>query len=860
MAAITAEEVAVDLLARYDKMERQLRAAENVVDRRLGNMEGRGAAFVSRFNGLLAGVSAVALGKEFLKLADSAKAIDAQLRLATSGFGSYAQAQVDVQRLSAATRGELSATANLYGNFIRASQESGRSQEQAARATETFSKALKIGGADAAATASATLQFSQALASGVLRGDEFNSIMEASPRVARLLADGLGVPIGQLRKMAEEGKITRDVLFRALTDTKFTKGIDDEFKTLPVTFSDAMQQVENAAVTTFGAFDRGGEFSTALASFITEGSTGFKGLATDAEQMGVDIRATLAGLYDAFNPMLEGARSAFELLGGDSRSLVEQVRGDISFILGAIDRFSNLGNGIETSLVNGLNRAIDRAGGGKHFAEPGPASDLQGRFDRGFDSRQQAGRQAALRRAFGAEGAFRLNTPDGRRILSATPPRVSPPAADPAGTKRKGPSADTLARRAEAQRQKGLRNDEAFANEKAGLNQDLLRARRSAATAADIVAQFELQEIGVARDRQNSSYQRDVAEKKLTQARADELIAINNQVAAARAAQVQAERDERARADRAAVFQADLGNARDLASIDVDLATTTRARRDAALRLLDVEFQLERSRLDAVLASKESTEAEREIARRRLATLPQIESSGRAGVNQQYAGPVGQYTSRLRASVGDMDEALEGVAANGLATVEDGLTSIVTRTQSVGDAFKQMADRIIADLIRIAVQKAILAAVGGSDDAGFGAAPAGGGGGGGVAGFLGTLFGTAARSVGGRASGGYVGPGQTVRVNEQRPGVELLRMGPQGGTVIPLGQAAAARPTAATVVHQHFSLDARGAMTTQQFVAGLKGYVDQRAAEAGQGAYRQSMRDAPGAVARRQTLGTPPSF
>lgn len=134
----------------------------------------------------------------------------------------------------------------------------------------------------------------------------------------------------------------------------------------------------------------------------------------------------------------------------------------------------------------------------------------------------------------------------------------------------------------------------------------------------------------------------------------------------------------------------------------------------------------------------------------------------------------------------------------------------------------------------------------------------GGGGFGSLLGNIGKAVsgGNSLSSLFGCASGGYVGPGQTVRVNENRPGVELLRMGAQGGTVIPLGQAAAARPAAATVVHQHFSLDARGALTTPQFIAGIKGYVNQQAAAAGQGAYKQAIRDSPAAIGQFQRLGT----
>src|SRR3546814_18996144 len=83
---------------------------------------------------------------------------------------------------------------------------------------------------------SATTQFSQARPSGVLRGDEFNCIMQSSPRLARLLADSLDVPAGSLRAMAEQGELTADKLLRALTDTKFTASIDAEFKQMPVTF------------------------------------------------------------------------------------------------------------------------------------------------------------------------------------------------------------------------------------------------------------------------------------------------------------------------------------------------------------------------------------------------------------------------------------------------------------------------------------------------------------------------------------------------------------------------------------------------------------------------------------------------
>jgi tape measure domain-containing protein len=86
--------------------------------------------------------------------------------------------------------------------------------------TESISQALRLSGASATEAQSSLLQFGQALASGVLRGEEFNSVVENSPRLAQALADGLNVPIGRLRKLAEEGRLTADVVVNAPTRTR----------------------------------------------------------------------------------------------------------------------------------------------------------------------------------------------------------------------------------------------------------------------------------------------------------------------------------------------------------------------------------------------------------------------------------------------------------------------------------------------------------------------------------------------------------------------------------------------------------------------------------------------------------------
>ena len=792
-------------------VDKSLRDQEKAVQRLEFQFKQSGdkiSAVVGRLKGAVSGIALIAAARQFLSFADAAKQIDAQLRLATQSFGTFGRAQADVERIAADTRSGLSETASLYGNMVRATQALGGTQDQAARATETFTKALKIGGASSAEAASATLQFGQALASGALRGDEFNSIAEASPRILRLVAEAMGVPQGALRKLAEEGKLTSDVLQRALTDKKFTAGIDAEFATLPVTFGDAMTKVTNAATITFGAFDRGGEFSTALANFISDGTEGMTGLASTAEETGINIRAAFAGLTDVFQPLVEGAFSAF----GQVEGRAESLRNFIGGLLGGFDKVNNafigldrFGARFDNGLKRGLNTAIDRAGGGQKFTMRNvPAwSDVRGNFERSFDRSQRGGQTRARIRKATADlerKGYVVPAPDAAGNIDISqiklrPRAVAQPKPPEDAKKRKGPkgpSAETLANRAEAQRQRELRNDEAYEREKADLNQDLIRAKQSVATAAETFAQYELQEIEAQRVRQNASYQADVAQKKLTQARADELVALNDKVAAERANAVNLREEERRRTERVAIASADLENQRDLVSAQSDLARTSEQRRDSALRLLDLQYQEEKLRLEAILASRQATEAEKEIARRRLASLDGIYGARKAGIEQDNAGPLQGYRNRLKKSPEELAEDAERAVVAQLDYVQDGIRNALMDKLGVKDP-------LIAGILDMFIEQVIMRPLA---DA-FSKSGSGGG--------FGSIF-SAIGSLFGRASGGYVGPGQTVRVNENRPGVELLRMGSQGGTVIPLGQQAVQRQSRGGITVQfNPSIDARGA-------------------------------------------------
>jgi len=705
-----------------DRQERSILDLEHQVE---SSSHRIGGAFSSMGQRIAAFASGIALGtvvREMIGLADQAKQLEAQLRLATDGFGNFTQAQADVQRIADTTRGSLEATSKLYGGFVRAARETGRSQDDAARATQTFAEALKIGGASTEEAASATLQFNQALQSGVLRGDEFNSIMEASPRIARLLADALGVPIGQLRKMAEEGKITSDVLFRALTDRQFTAGIDAEFSKLPKTFGDAMQAIENAAITTFGEFDKGGQFSNALVSILGVGTDTFKGLTSEARQFGVDARAIFDGLGTLFDPIKDNAEQVFDFIN----LKVFSVREQIASLLGSIDRVSNFDTNIENAFKNGLNRAIQRSGGTVFF-KPSPVSDLRGQFlsrnDRTRLRSQEAEAEAKITDRFGgieALGRF-VKDPSKYSIFGTADGRIKPASAPPStgGGGSKG------------------------------------RSRVGGKSDAEKEA-----------ERANKEYRDFIADLK-----------------------------------------------RDLLSLKPTEAVSQAEERRRAQDLSERNFKN--------VFGREGTD-----------------------YDDPFAG-VGEYDKQR----GIIFDGMEDAERNAQIVREDNVRSLANLYEDLftqgsaraWDNFKRDGLRTLAIVLAQATIASFTK------------------GGGGFGSLLGNVLNGAKSAFGGggtfgRASGGYVAPGQTVRVNEQGGGVELLRMGSQGGTVIPLGQAVAAPRASTTIVNQTFTLDARYGVTTPELLRHVNQVAKTESTRAAGASFAASQRAAPGTYAQYQNL------
>lgn len=234
-----------------------------------GRAEGKVGLLTGAYKAFAAVAASAALVKTvgtYVRLADESANMSARLRLVTKSQEEFNTAHAATFEIAQRNSAELGAINELYVRLAQNSDELAGNQGRLLGLTEAISQAMVVSGASTSESASAIRQFTQAVASGVLRGDEFNSIMENAPRLARALADGLGVPVGALRKMAEEGELTSDRLINAIESQ--SSSIKFEFEQMPLTVGRATQQVRNALLELVGGVDTAEGASRDLAEAI----------------------------------------------------------------------------------------------------------------------------------------------------------------------------------------------------------------------------------------------------------------------------------------------------------------------------------------------------------------------------------------------------------------------------------------------------------------------------------------------------------------------------------------------------------------------------------------------------------------
>lgn len=235
-------------------------AATRETQRSLADLNSQLATVRSSAAGLAGAWAGAFATHQLVQFADTWNQLNGRLRLASSSSEDYVQSQRVLMEISQRTGTSLEANSNLYSRIAQSLRDAGYASADVAKVTETVATSLKLSGASTEEASSVITQLSQALGSGVLRGEEFNSIMENGGRLAKLLADGLGTTVGGLRNMANNGELTTNKIVPLLTNVEILR---KEFDTLPASISGSAQKVQNAFLAWVGgANDAVGASST----------------------------------------------------------------------------------------------------------------------------------------------------------------------------------------------------------------------------------------------------------------------------------------------------------------------------------------------------------------------------------------------------------------------------------------------------------------------------------------------------------------------------------------------------------------------------------------------------------------------
>jgi tape measure domain-containing protein len=254
---------------------------------------------------VLLGALGISLGggliKQLIQTADEYKNLNAAIKLSTESDNEFARAQEAVYDISQRTSTSLRSNADLFRRVSASVRDMGSDQERAFNIIELIGKSVALSGVSAETSAAGIQQFNQGLGSGVLRGEEFNSVMENTPRLAQALADGLQSTKGELRAMAEQGKLTTEVVLNALESQAAV--LNNEFAQVPKTVGAALVRVQNAWTVFLGQFNQGVGATDSLAD-------GFNLLADNMREVvdtGLTVVKVIGLIYAA--KILQGIQS-----------------------------------------------------------------------------------------------------------------------------------------------------------------------------------------------------------------------------------------------------------------------------------------------------------------------------------------------------------------------------------------------------------------------------------------------------------------------------------------------------------------------------------------------------------------------
>lgn len=316
--------------------------AQRKVNERLEKMSGGASKAAGKFDQLQTSINKVAgaiaasivvdWGKAFLVAADNMSQLNARIERLTGSAAAASQTMQNLMRISSSTGGSLQDTAKLWETLSTALRDTGATNGQIIQLTETLQKIGRIGGSSSEEMANALRQFGQSISSGTVRAEEFNSILEQMPELARQIAAGMDVSIGELRQLMLDGKLTAEDALNAIQ--KQTGSVNAEFEKLPRTLSQANTALTNSFLSMIDSVNQATGASSGLVAIIdsmTAALDRLVGKAASADAQISDLNSTAEmftrrartwswlGLdgWEAQNKALAGLSNKAAMLVGD---------------------------------------------------------------------------------------------------------------------------------------------------------------------------------------------------------------------------------------------------------------------------------------------------------------------------------------------------------------------------------------------------------------------------------------------------------------------------------------------------------------------------------------------------------------
>lgn len=316
--------------------------AQRKVNERLEKMSGGASKAASKFDQLQTSINKVAgaiaasivvdWGRAFIVAADNMSQLNARIERLTGSTAAASQTMQSLMRISSSTGGSLQDTTKLWETLSTALRDTGATNGQIIQLTETLQKIGRIGGSSSEEMANALRQFGQSISSGTVRAEEFNSILEQMPELARQIAAGMGVSIGELRQLMLDGKLTAQDALNAIQ--KQTGTVNAEFEKLPRTLSQANTALTNSFLTMVDNVNQATGASSGLVAVIDSMSAALDrlvGKAVSADAQISDLNSTAEmftrrartwswlGLdgWEAQNKALAGLSNKAAMLVGD---------------------------------------------------------------------------------------------------------------------------------------------------------------------------------------------------------------------------------------------------------------------------------------------------------------------------------------------------------------------------------------------------------------------------------------------------------------------------------------------------------------------------------------------------------------